>query len=49
MYTYEVRFCVNNQWSTVRINATSAGAAGNILRAQYHGCSVSISWISEVR
>jgi hypothetical protein len=49
MYVYEVRFCVNNQYSTARITATSAGAAGNLIRAQYHGCNVSISWINEVR
>ena len=49
MYTYEIYFCVNNQYSTIRINAASAGAAGNILRAQFHGCEVRISWINEVR
>jgi hypothetical protein len=33
MYTYEVRFCVNNQYSTIRINATSASAAADLVRA----------------
>ena len=28
MYTYEIFFSVNNQYSTVRINVASAGAAG---------------------
>jgi hypothetical protein len=49
MNTYEVRFSVNNQYSTVRINTVSAGAAADILRAQYRGCSVNISWINEIR
>ena len=43
MYTYEIFFSVNNQYSTVRVNAASAGAARNILRAQFHGCEVRIS------
>jgi hypothetical protein len=49
MYTYEVFFSINNQYSTVRINAASAGAAANIIRAQYRGCEVRISWITEIR
>ena len=49
MHTYEVFFSVSNQYSTVRINAASAGAAANIIRAQYHGCTVNISWITEIR
>ena len=49
MYTYEIFFSVNNQYSTVRINAASAGAAANLIRAQYHGCNVKISNISEIR
>ena len=49
MYTYEIYFSVNNQYCTVQIRAASAGAAGNIIRAQYHGCTVNISWIREVR
>ena len=49
MYTYEIRFCVNNQYSTVRINAASSGAAANLIRAQYHGCNIRISWINEIR
>jgi hypothetical protein len=49
MYTYEVFFSVNNQYSKVRINAASAGAAANLIRAQYHGCTVNISWITEIR
>ena len=36
-------------YSTVQIKAASAGAAGNLLRAQFHGCTVNISWIREVR
>lgn len=49
MYTYEIFFSVNNCYSTVRIIAASAGTAGNLIRAQYHGCTVNISWIREVR
>ena len=49
MYTYEIFFSVNNQYSTVRINAASAGAAANLIRAQYHGCEVRISWVNEIR
>ena len=49
MGTYEVTFIVNNQRSVILIRATSAGAAGNLVRAQYHGCSVNISNISEIR
>ena len=49
MYTYEIYFSVNNCYSTVQIKAASAGAAGNLIRAQYHGCTVNISWIREVR
>lgn len=49
MGTYEVTFIVNNQRSVVLIRATSAGAAGNLVRAQYRGCDVNISNISEIR
>ena len=49
MYTYEIFFAIDNQYSTVRVNAASAGAAANLIRAQYHGCEVRISWVNEVR
>ena len=49
MYAYEIYFSVNNRYSTVQIKAASAGAAGNLIRAQFRGCTVNISWIREVR
>ena len=49
MGTYEITFIVNHCKSVVQIRAASAGAAASLLRAQYRGCDVNISNISEIR
>ncbi len=49
MGTFEVTFIVNHCRSVVLIKTTTAGAAVNLVRAQYHGSHVEIYNVSEIR
>ena len=49
MYTYEMYFSVNNCYSTSRSRRRRPGPLETSFVPQFHGCTVNISWIREVR